>query len=425
MEKKKKRIIGILVLILLLAFIISMFITAYYFHFWSIFPVNKQIDKPTLDKSLTENDFLEVSGDKIINRQGKVITLEGVNLGGWLLQEYWMCPVWGSSDIPQWTNLETLNVLENRFGTQKTQDLIKLYEENWITEWDIQNIAEMGCNVIRVPFWYRNFMSNPEGDWINDNLDENPGFQRLDWIIDMAEKYGIYVILDMHGCPGGQSTDHCAGSARKSELFTNPVYQEAMEKLWVSIASRYKDSPAVAAYDIMNEPQVNGDVENVKQDPRNLLYDRLIKAIQKVDPNHILIVEGIWTLSVLPLPEEMGWNNVVYEVHPYGITNTDPECERYVRYRQQYNVPVYVGEFSDMNMMKSCRKYDIHYTSWTYKGKQYMEETWFMYYADRMLSVNVYTDPYWLIKLKWGKCLSTQYFIENGEILKLWNNQNQ
>ena len=82
---------------------------------------------------------------------------------------------------------------------------------------------------------------------------KNPGFQRLDWVIHMAEKYGLYVILDMHGCPGGQSKDHCAGFARQSELFANTKYQDAMEKLWTAIAARYKDSPAVAAYDIMNE----------------------------------------------------------------------------------------------------------------------------------------------------------------------------
>ena len=130
------------------------------------------------------------------------------------MQEYWMCPVQGSEEIPQWTNLETLNVLEERFGAEKAQYLIKTYEDHWITQWDIQNIAGLGCNVIRVPFWYGNFMSSPEGKWLNEDPEKNPGFQRLDWVIHMAEKYGLYVILDMHGCPGGQSKDHCPGFAR-------------------------------------------------------------------------------------------------------------------------------------------------------------------------------------------------------------------
>lgn len=423
-NRQKRKVLCVPCIVLLIIFIlgtISLIGIGYYFHYFSFFPIDDKADDTKPDTELTEDDFLCVSEGKIVNRCGKTITLEGINLGGWLIQEYWMCPVQGNSAVEQWTNLESLNVLEERFGVQKTQELIKQYESNWITEWDIQNISAMGCNVIRVPFWYRNFMSTPEGAWLSENPDENPGFQRLDWLIEMAEKYGLYVVLDMHGCPGGQSTDHCSGSARKSELFTNIVYQDAMERLWIEIASRYKESPAVAAYDIMNEPQINGEIESVDEDPRNQLYDRMIKAIRKVDPNHILMLEGIWSLSALPDPNEAGWNNVVYEVHPYGITDTDSECEKYKQYNQSHDVPVYVGEFSDMNMLESCRKYGIHYTSWTYKGDKYMDETWFMYYGDRTISVNVYTDPYWLIETKWGKCLSTQYFVENNSILKFWN----
>ena len=49
-----------------------------------------------------------------------------------------------------------------------------------------------------------------------------------------------------------------------------------------------------------------------------------------------------------------------------------------------------------------------------------MEDTWFMYYADRMLAANVCQDPYWLIKLKWGNCLKTKYMIENDATLSYW-----
>ena len=63
------------------------------------------------------------------------------------------------------------------------------YYNNFIMESDIKNIAEKGANAIRIPFWYRNFMLNPDGDWIKDNLDENPGFKILDWAIKTAGKY--------------------------------------------------------------------------------------------------------------------------------------------------------------------------------------------------------------------------------------------
>ena len=419
--KRKAIYIAVCILLAIVAILGSAIcIIGYLFHYFSFTSGENEVHGMAISAPLTESDFLTVSGNKIVNQRGEEILLEGVNLGGWLLQEYWMCPVQGSKEVAQWTNLETLNILEERFGSQKTQELVEHYEDNWITEWDIQNIASIGCNVIRIPFWYRNFLENPNGEWISENPEENPGFQRLDWIIETAEKYGMYVILDMHGCPGGQNSDHTSGSARRCELYSNPEYQNAMEKLWIAIASRYKESVAVAAYDIMNEPFVT-EIESIKQDPRNIIYNRMVQAIRSVDSNHILMIEGIWTLSVLPDPAEMGWKNVVYEVHPYGVGETDSACKEYRRYSQQYNVPIYVGEYSDMNMLESCREYEIHHTSWTYKGSKYMEETWFMYYPDRLLYANVCSDPYWLIKIKWGNCLSTQFFTENGEILQLWN----
>ena len=35
-------------------------------------------------------------------------------------------------------------------------------------------------------------------------------FMKTDWAVEMAQKHGLYVILDMHGLPGGQSMDHKA-----------------------------------------------------------------------------------------------------------------------------------------------------------------------------------------------------------------------
>ncbi|MCI8902272.1 MAG: hypothetical protein HFH76_16985 [Lachnospiraceae bacterium] len=41
--------------------------------------------------------------------------------------------------------------------------------------------------------WYRNFMKDEQGTWITEDLDENPGIRRLDWVIQTAEKYDMYV----------------------------------------------------------------------------------------------------------------------------------------------------------------------------------------------------------------------------------------
>lgn len=54
-------------------------------------------------------------------------------------------------------------------------------------------------------------MKDADGTWLTEKLDDNPGIQKLDWLIETCQKYGVYVILDMHGCPGGQNAGHTTG----------------------------------------------------------------------------------------------------------------------------------------------------------------------------------------------------------------------
>ena len=177
-------VIGFILVVLITVFIVS---RAYEF----IFPIQKQDDslEQVQEDPLTEEDFLHTEGAAIVNKNGERLILSGINLGGWLLQEYWMCPVKGDKDTLQWTNKQTLDTLEERFGRERTQELLETYQDNWITEWDIQKIASFGANCIRVPFWYRNFMCDDEGTWMTEDLDDNPGIRRLDWVIETAKKY--------------------------------------------------------------------------------------------------------------------------------------------------------------------------------------------------------------------------------------------
>ena len=112
----------------------------------------------------------------------------------------------------------------------------------------------LGFNCVRIPFWYRNFMNSSGNNRFTVRHDDNDGFKRLDKIIEQCAARGLYVIPDMHGCPGGQSMNQSTGVAGKNELYNNEKNLSIMENLWVAIAERYKDNPVVAAYDIMNEP---------------------------------------------------------------------------------------------------------------------------------------------------------------------------
>ena len=326
-----------------------------------------------------EMSLITVKDGYLIKENGEKIILKGINLGNWLLWETWMGFVPEYTD--DWAYFDTLEVFLERFGEEKTNEIIRTFEDNFITEEDIAQIEKLGFNCVRVPFWYRNFMTE-DLEWLTENNDDNPGFQKLDWLISICEKYGIYVMLDLHGAPGGQSKNHCTGKAGRNELYENEEMLNATVELWCAIAERYKDNKTVVAYDLLNEPQNNGGYDGEyfwsaeSEDAvsrTNMVYDVLYKAIREIDQNHIISFEGVWSTTVLPNPNEMGYENMLYQLHLY-----DSE-KGMIRYRvkelktarKDWGVAVVVGEYNNHECeeyaQKQYAKNDISRIKWNYK----------------------------------------------------------
>ena len=345
-------------------------------------PDVKSLDEYNHDNTY-EMSMLSVNKKgKLVNEDGEKIVLNGVNIGNWLLWETWMGFV--PEYTEDWAHYDTLEVLTERFGEEKTAEIEKTFMDNFITEDDIAQIEKLGFNCVRVPFWYRNFM-NEDGSWLttnHNNNNNNPGFQRLDWLIEVCEKYGIYIILDMHGAPGGQSKNHSTGKAGRNELYEVKEKMDTCVELWTTIAERYKDNEVIAVYDLLNEPQNNsgytGDYSWEAGTPEaasqtNKAYDILYKAIRKTDENHIISFEGIWSTEVLPNPEECGYENVMYQLHIYDRDKNmiNYRVNELRKIRKNWNVAVYNGEYNNgeyeyfaQMLYKFC---DINRTKWNYK----------------------------------------------------------
>lgn len=342
-----------------------------------------QSEPRTLVEYANENpkdmQLLTVQDGALVNESGETVVLNGVNLGNWMLMETWMSFI--EEYTEDWGYYDTLEVLNERFGAEKTAVLVAAYEENFITEADIAQIESLGFNCVRVPFWYRNFMTE-DGVWLTENADDNPGFQRLDWLLEACASHGIYVILDLHGAPGGQSMNHCTGKAGRNELYESEERMAQTVSLWQVIAERYKDNKAVAAYDLLNEPQNNSgytgeyawEAESEEAVRRtNEAYDTLYHAVRDVDPDHVISFEGVWSTTVLPDPESMGYENLLYQLHLY---DTERGMIRYrvkelKTARRDWGVAVLVGEYNngekESYAQRKYRRNDINRIKWTYK----------------------------------------------------------
>lgn len=376
--------------------------------------------------ALTEQDFLTARGNRLLNRKEEQVLLRGVNLGGWLLQESWFTPV--NKPDKGWGEWDTREVLEDRFGEARALALFDIYQDNWIRSQDLDIIQSMGMNCVRLPFWYRNFQRE-DGSYLGgEEMDNNPGFRRLDWLIEECAARGIYVILDMHGAPGFQSDDHSSGRTGASQLFeagkAGEEYRLRTIELWTRIAARYRGHPAVAALDLLNEP-MNGFSRLRKSDPVLWrFYDRLIKEIRAVNPEHILSVEGIWEMHNLPDPANYGWTNMLYQTHNYNWKKHEIDAKvQDILDRAHWQVPVLVGEFQSGGIwdyaLSQYNSHHISWTTWTYKGTRSTLSDWFIYRNVGAPAIQPETDSYERIAEVWGQTRTEDGFAKDVSLARV------
>ena len=373
--------------------------------------------------AITQNDFLKAKGKYLYNNYGNgdAVLLRGTNAGGYLVQEFWMCPTDYSTNVSD--QMDIINMLTSRFGADAAAELIKVYEDNYWTEKDFDNCAALGINCIRLPFWYRNLVD------ANGNMLPN-AFARFDWFVEQAAQRGIYVIIDFHGAPGSQNgSDHSGidGGDNKqgaSEFFFGnnaSANQQLYYDLWSKIAEHFAGNPAVAGYDLLNEPYCtyrynSGYSADYLHSMLWNIYNNAYNVIRAKDPDHVIIMEATWDPVDLPNPSQYGWSNIMYEYHNYLYDDYDNANGGQISNMQNklnaitaanYNVPSYMGEFCYMNStgawqqgLQLLNDFGINWTTWTYKVTSNYGN-WGLY-NQNVESVNVTTDSYSEIYRKWS-----------------------
>lgn len=163
--------------------------------------------------------------------------LKGVNLGGWLITEKWMTPgVFSGTDaVDEYTLSQT----------EKGRAAIKAHRDTFIQESDFEWLQKNGIQILRVPVGY----------WLFDG-DQNllPHVDYLDWVMDMAKKYNMQVLIDLHGLQGSQNGQDHSGRIGKANWFRSSKYRQASIETLEKIAKRYANHPKFWGLQIINEP---------------------------------------------------------------------------------------------------------------------------------------------------------------------------
>jgi aryl-phospho-beta-D-glucosidase BglC (GH1 family) len=369
--------------------------------------------------------MLHASGRSIVNAEGAVVPLVGVNLGGWFVMEKWMVPL-DSGSLPD--TYSVMQTLDSRFGVATEQSLIKTYQQSWITTADLDNIKNAGFNVVRAPIWWGQFYllnDQTPGGWRAD------AFEVLDWLVNACAARGIYVIIDMHGVVGGQSNSDDTGRSGQNQYWTNGNFQGDTAYLWWQIANHYKGNPTVAGYDLINEPVGTPSSDTVLN-----IYNQLYQSIRSVDPSHMIIMEGTWgswNWSMLPNPNVFGWTNVAYQMHEYQWNAPQSQVEQGAvnqvndfNNHASYNVPGYVGEFNDFGFGSATWQFStnawnaagLSWTVWSYKATAgLIPNSWGFYDPNHWATTpNISTDSAATIAADWQQWTTAATFSLNTSL---------
>jgi aryl-phospho-beta-D-glucosidase BglC (GH1 family) len=223
--------------------------------------------------------LLSVQGNKIVDQAGKSIVLKGLNI----------C-------YP--------SIVKN--------------DGHW-TEDYFKQLASWGTKLVRVPIDPGSYRQ----------MGQKGAFELLDQAVDWSKKYGMYVMVDWHSI--GNPISGIFQDPWADELKTTDA---EMKEFWGAVADRYKGEPAVAFYEVFNEPaglEYKGGHMTWAQ--WRDMADGIIDVIYAHNPKAIPVVGGInWAYDLKGAGAEPLRNKgVVYACHPYSGHAGEPWEESWER----------------------------------------------------------------------------------------------
>lgn len=317
--------------------------------------------------AVAQQSFIKVDGPNLIGPNGEKFFIRGINLGNWLNPEGYMFGFKRTSSV---------RLIDQAFremvGPDFTNQFWKQFKDHYVTREDIRYIKQTGMNTIRIPFHYKLFTDE---DYMGLSANQD-GFQRLDSLVSWCRESKIYLILDMHDAPGGQTGDNIDDSYGYPWLMTSEESQNQFVTIWKKIAEHYKNEPVIMGYDLQNEPIAPyfGDDMAKLNAALEPLYKKAVAAIREVDNNHIVMLGGAqWNGNFKVFTDSKFDNKMMYTCHRYWCDTLQNNIQDFVSFRDSVNLPIFMGETGEntdqwiAGWTRLMERNNIGWTYWPYK----------------------------------------------------------
>jgi hypothetical protein len=284
---------------------------------------------------VTFDGFVHAAGGRLLDGRGDPLLMRGIGLGGWLLPEgyMWRFPR-GAPQSPR--EIEAL--IADLVGEEAAGAFWRGFRGRFVSEADVARIASEGFDHVRLPLNAR-LLVDDAGALRPDGID------LVDRLVEWCRRHGLWIVLGLHGAPGGQTGTNIDDSPRGlPDLFlVGGAYRDRTIDLWARLAERYRDETAIAAYDLLNEPLPHAYGDRFRDD-LVALYRDLTAAIRSVDPNHLLTYQGTRWSTDWSLFTEAIDPNAMLQFHKYWSPPDRPSIAPYLAIGEALALPVYMGE---------------------------------------------------------------------------------
>ena len=365
---------------------------------------NRSLSVDRTVKIENNTGLVQQKGKALYDKDGNFLLLRGTNAGNLLVSEGWLSPFSVGENLNENQEIEldhdglpTYPVLPmedavkgfesnpNLTDSQR-KELVSIYRDNWFSKNDFTFIKNMGLNMVRLPFYWRDILDETNEGYVRKSEDE--AFAYIDSFVKNCQDAGLYCILDLHGAVGGQNGYEHSGTMEMADLWKEEKYQNATADLWAYVAKHYsttrKDlAPTIAAYDLMNEPCADYSNPNSGTIIKTCypVFDKIYDAIRNEGDNHVICIEGVWSFDMFDDPKNWGWENILYQTHLYNWSNEKVPYWLFNDYHElhnwghDYDVPYYIGEFTFFedpsawqSQLEMFEKRGYSWSFWSYKA---------------------------------------------------------